>query len=147
MDIWDIFTILWSLATFRNVLLAILTLPLLTMVVLLPGHQHFSKDTKEWIAIFGVFGYLANGVLAVESALRTIGEVVYYFTQKPSLYFDSKAERMVSKYDSFDSSWLSYLIVLVVIAVLSAIFTDYYNPSKNGGGKRNRDSEINSLNL
>ncbi len=147
MDIWDIFTNLWSLVTFRNVLLAILTLPLLTMVVLLQVHQHFSKNTKEWIAIFGVFGYLANGVLAVESAFRTIGEVVYYFTQKPSLYFDSKAGRMASKYDSFDSSWLSYLIVLVVIAVLSAIFTDYYNSSTNGGGKRNRGSEINSLNL
>ena len=147
MDIWDIFTNLGRLATFRNILLAILMLPLLTMVALLPIYQYFSKNTKEWIAIFGVFGYLANGVLAVESAFRTIGEVVHYFTQKPSLYFDSKAGRMVSKYDSFDSSWLSYLIVLVVIAVLSAIFTNYYNPSENGRGKRNQDSGINSLNL
>ncbi len=147
MDIWDIFTSLGNLATFRNILLVILMLPLLTMVVLLPIYQYFSKSTKEWIAIFGVFGYLANGVLAVESAFRTIAEVFYYFTQKSSLYFDSKTGRMVSKYDSFDSSWIVYLIVLVVIAVLSATLTNYYNPSKNDSRKRNRDSEINSLNL
>lgn len=143
----DIVTSLGSFATFRNILLAILMLPLLTMVVLLPIYQYFSKTTKEWIAIFGVFGYIANGVLAVESAFRVINEVIYYFTQKPTVYFNDKTNRMTSRYESFDSDWIVYLIVLVIITILSAVLANYYNPAKYGSGKRNQDSEINSLNL
>lgn len=143
----DIVTSLGSLATFRNILLAVLMLPLLTMVVLLPIYQYLSKNTKEWIAIFGVFGYIANGVLAVESAFRAIGAIIDYLSQKPTVYFNHKTNRMASKYEPFDSDWIVYLIVLVIITILSAVLANYYNPAKYGSGKRNQDSEINSLNL
>lgn len=143
----DIVTSLGSLATFRNILLAILMLPLLTMVILLPIYQYFSKTTKEWIAIFGVFGFIANGVLAVESGFRAIGGVIDYLSQKPTVYFNHKTNRMASKYEPFDSDWIVYLIVLVIITILSGVLANYYYPSKSGGSRRNQDSEINSLNL
>ncbi len=112
----DIFTGLGSFATFRNILLAILMLPLLTMAVLLPIYQYLSKNTKD-------------------------------LSQKPTVYFDHKTNRMTSRYEPFDSDWIVYLIVLVIIAILSGVLANYYNPSKYGTGKRNRDSEINSLDL
>lgn len=147
MDIGDIFTNIWSLATFRNVLLLILTFPLLTLLVLLPLFQHFSKSTREWLAIFGLLGFIANSVLAVECAFRLIDAVYYYYTQKPSVFFDSKTHRMVSRYDAFESYWIVYFIIFAVIAVITWTFTNHYYSSTLGNSSRKRDSDINLLNL
>ena len=147
MDIWDIFNYFWSLATVRNVLLLILTFPLLTLLVLLPLAKHFSKSTREWLAIFGLVGFIANSVLAVECAFRTINAAIYYFTQKPSLYFDSKTNRMVSQIDEFESFWIVYFIVFVVIAVITWTFTNHYYSSTLGKSSLKSDSGINSLKL
>src|SRR6476660_8582335 len=136
----EIFTSLGSFATFRNILLAVLMLPLLTMAVSLPLYQYLSKNTKEWIAIFGVFGFIANGVLAVESGFRAIGGLIDHLTQKPTVYFNHKTNRMASKYEPFDSDWIVYLIVLIIITILSGVLANHYYSPKGGGSRRNQDS-------
>ena len=102
MEIGDIFNYFWSLATFRNVLLAILMVPLLTLLVLKPFSQYFSREKNEWLSILGYLGLVANGVLAVEAGYRTIGALYFHFTQKPNVFWDNKAGSLVSRLEPFD---------------------------------------------
>jgi hypothetical protein len=147
MEIGDIFNYFWSLATFRNLLAAILMLPLLTLVVMIPFSRYFSKEKNEWLSVLGYSGLVASGVLAVETLYRTVYALYFHFTQKPKVFFDNIAGTPVSRLETFDYTPLVYLIILVVIAVLSGVFADFYSPAKNDKGNRKQDSDLNTLKL
>jgi hypothetical protein len=137
MEISDIF----NYFTFRNVLFGIFSIPLVTMLVLLPFAQYLSKNAKELIAGFSHLGMAVSLFCAVVNFGLTIGEIYFYLIQKP-LYFDS------TKYESFDFVPLVYLIVLAVIAILSGILADYYYGKKKGRRiLRRKKSDVTSLNL
>ncbi|HEX9961649.1 MAG TPA: hypothetical protein VGB00_11985, partial [Pyrinomonadaceae bacterium] len=66
---------IWDFLTLRNVVSAILVLPLLTMIVFLPFLYTLSKNAREWLTLFGFSGFIANIVLAVECCYRILNSI------------------------------------------------------------------------
>lgn len=142
INIWDYFT-------FRNVILAIFCLPLLTMLVTMPFLSLLSKNTKEWFELLGFFGAIANSVVVIELTFRTIAEVIAYSTQKPQYFSEITNERMemLKRYEPFDSFALKYLVVFLIISVATWIVADIYSTKRKFGQVVKKYSEKNPLNL
>jgi hypothetical protein len=135
--------------TFRNVILVIFCLPLVTMLVTLPFLSLLSKSTKEWLELLGFFGAIANSVIVIELGFRTIAEVIYYSTQKPQYFSEITNERMymVKRYEPFDAFALKYLVVFLIITISTWVMMDIYSTKKKFGRAGKPYSEKNPLNL
>lgn len=135
--------------TFRNIILAIFCLPLVTMLVTLPFLSILSKNTKEWLELLGFFGAIASAVIVIELGLRTIATVIVYFTQKPKYFSEITNGRidMVKRYEPFESFYVTYFIVFLIISVATWIVTDIYSTKSKFGRAGKKYSEKNPLNL
>lgn len=142
INIWDYFT-------FRNVILAIFCLPLVTMLVTIPFLSLLSKSTKEWFELLGFFGAIASAVIVIELGLRTIATVIVYFTQKPKYFSEIMNGRidMVKRYEPFESFYVTYFIVFLIISIATWILTDIYSTKRKFGKAGKSYSEKNPLNL
>ncbi len=101
--------------TFRNIVLVIFCLPLITILFL----SLLSKNTKEWLELLGFFGFIASAVIVVELGLRTIASVIVYVTQKSKYFSEITNEnvRLVKRYEPFESFYITYFIVFLIISV------------------------------
>lgn len=133
--------------TFRNIILAIFCLPLVTMLVTLPFLSVLSKSTKEWFELLGFFGAIANAVIVIELGFRTIASVIDFIFQKPQMRFDHKLNTMINYYEPFDSFALKYFFVFLIIAVATWIVADIYSTKRKFGRAGKKYSEKNPLNL
>ncbi len=135
--------------TFRNIILAIFCLPLVTMLVTLPFLSLLSKNAKEWFELFGFFGAIANAVIVIELGFRTIAEVITYSTQKPKYFSEVTNGRfeMVKRLEPFDSFPLKYFVVFLIIAIATWLMTDIYSTKRKFGRAGKKYSEKNPLNL
>jgi hypothetical protein len=121
---------IWDFLTLRNVILAILVFPLLTLLIFLPFSHALSKNTREWLVIFGLLGFIANGVLTVECCYRILSSVLTYMTQKPSLVFDSKLNTMVYRQEPFDFTYIIQAVIFSSITFLTWQLVDKIYPWK-----------------
>jgi cell division protein FtsW (lipid II flippase) len=135
---------IWDFLTLRNVILAILVLPLLTMLIFVPFLYSISKNAREWLTVFGFFGFVANIVLAVECCYRILNSILYYAMQKPTLVFDRKLERMVYYQEPYDFTYVVYAVIFLSISFLTWQLIDKVSPWEL---KRKKSSEITSLDL
>lgn len=132
--------------TFRNVVLVIFCLPLVTMLVSSPFIWAISKGIREAINMVGYLGAVANAVVSVELAFRTIAAILEYKYQKPQIVFDIKSG-MTSRYEPFDSAPIIYLIVFLVITIATFVVADIYSLKMKCGPLAKPNSEQNPLNL
>ncbi len=133
--------------TFRNIILAIFCLPLVTMLITMPFLPLLSKSAKEWFNLLGFFGAVANSVIVVELGYRTIASVIEFIFQKPQMRFDHKINRMINYYESFDSFSLKYLIVFLIMSAATWIVADIYSSKRKFWRAGKPYSEKNPLNL
>ncbi|HEY0050667.1 MAG TPA: hypothetical protein VGB68_15345 [Pyrinomonadaceae bacterium] len=128
----------------RNVMLAILVLPFLTMLVFVPFLYTISRNAREWLTIFGFLGFIANIVLAVECCYRILNSILAYATQKPTLVFDQKSSRMVYQQEPYDFRYIGYALIFFGISFLTWQLLNKFSPWET---KRNKESEVISLDL
>ena len=121
---------IWELFTFRVWIMAILVLPLLTMLLFLPFFHSLSKDTKETLGCIGFFWFFANIVLCVECGYR----IIYQFL---IILISNDRNPFEFKYFTFG---LTTLGIAVFTYHLSGKFYEIKVDRKN-------KSEITSLNL
>jgi hypothetical protein len=137
IDIFDFLTL-------RHVLWALLVLPLATMLVVFPFVHSLSKNTREWVGIFGLLGFIVNSVFAVEACYGVVRSIFKYLTKKPQVYFDMKTERMVTEQITFDSSYVIGVLIFFGIAFLTWKLLDYIYPR---GSKPSSDEDVTTLGL
>lgn len=123
---------------------AILVLPLLTMLFFVPFLYSLSKNAREWLTIFGFLGFIANIVLAIECCYRILNSILAYATQKPTLVFDPKLERMVSYQEPYDFRYIVYAAIFFSISFLTWLLLDKISPWEQ---KSKKNSEVISLDL
>jgi hypothetical protein len=135
---------IWEFLTLRNVIMAILVLPLLSLLALAPFLYSLSKNAREWLTLFGFAGFIANIVLAVECCYRILNSLVAYAIQKPTLVFDRKLERMVYYQEPYDFRYIIYAVIFFSISFLTWQLVDKFSPWEFKGKK---NSEVTTLDL
>jgi ABC-type Na+ efflux pump permease subunit len=123
INIWDFFTL-------RALIMAILVLPLLTMLVFLPFFYSLTKDRQETLGMIGFLGFFANIVLCVECGYR----VIWQFSA--ILFFNNN--------NPFEFKYLVFGLITLGIAVFSyRLSVKFYSLVKD----TNNEPGITALNL
>jgi hypothetical protein len=134
----------WDFLTFRNVLAAILLLPLLTMLACAPFHYALSKNAREWLTLFGFLGFVANIVLAIECCYRIINSVIAYAVEKPKLVFDHKLNTLVYYQEPYSYKYIVFAVIFFGVSFLTWQLVNKVSPWELKGKK---NSEVTSLDL
>lgn len=124
--------------------MAILLVPLLTMLAFVPFYHALSKNTREWLTLFGFLGFVANIVLAIECCYQTINSLIAYAVAKPKLVFDTKLSRMVYYQEPYNYKYIVFAIIFFVISFLTWRLVNKFYPWERESKK---DSEFTSLDL
>ena len=135
---------IWDFLTFRNVLAAILLLPLLTMLGFVPFYHALSKNAREWVALFGFLGFFANIVLGIECCYQIINSAIYYAIEKPKLVFDTKSSQMVYYQEPYNYKYIVFAIIFFVISFLTWQLVNKFYPWERESKK---DADFTSLDL
>jgi hypothetical protein len=130
--------------TLRHVVMAILVLPLLTLLVMMPFLYSLPKNAREWLTLFGFLGFIANIVLAVECGYRILNSLLAYAAQKPTLVFDRKLNTMVSYQEPYDFRYIVYALIFLGISLLTWQLVDKFSPWEF---KSKKNSDVTSLDL
>jgi hypothetical protein len=130
--------------TLRHVVMAILILPLLTLLVMMPFLYSLPKNAREWLTLFGFLGFIANIVLAVECCYRILNSLLAYAAQKPTLVFDRKLNTMVSYQEPYDFRYIVYAVIFLGISLLTWQLVDKFSPWEF---KSKKNSDVTSLDL
>ena len=121
---------IWELFTFRIWIMAILVLPLLTLLIFLPFFHSLSKDRQETLGLIGFLGFYANIVLCVECVYR----IIYQFIT--ILFFNKRID--------FEFKYFTFGLTTLVIAILSYHLSGYFYSIEVDSKD---ESEVTSLNL
>lgn len=135
---------IWDFLTFRQIIWAILVLPLLTMLVFVPFLSALSKNAREWLTLFGFLGFIANIVLAVECCYQIINSLIAYATRKPELVFDTKLSIMVYHEEPYDFKYVVYAVIFFSVSFLTWQILNKFSPWEI---KSRKKSEVISLDL
>lgn len=132
--------------TFRNIILSIFCLPLVTMLVTMSFLRLIPKGVKNFINNFGYVSAFVTTVIVIELIYRTIGSIIDFKYQEPKMIFDFD-KGITNRYEPFDSGPLIYLIVFLIIAAVSWVISDIYATKMKYGDSGKPYSEKNPLNL
>lgn len=121
---------IWDLLNLRLLIAAVLALPLLTMLAVLPVFHSLSKNARESLALFGLLGFIASSVLCVEIVMRIVGHLLAI------TFFDED--------EPFRFGLLFYGAAALAIALVTWQLTASFDPSED---RRKKSSGFTSLNL